>query len=213
MFKRMPIPALILIVFFGLSTFARVFAEIINEGDQIVRLSGRKKGGVIGSLTIQPGQSIPITDQLEQLSHVSNNSGRPENVKILIIEPDGTRGSITSVGGKYILGQGGSRSGYMTPYVPDRRKPSVILQPGSVKNRSNIAVFIAYSMPNNIRSGILNLQPDQYGTFPKEVTEVTLRVRDRVRDNDEIAVYVTMPDGSQQVLSGDGATARLEGNA
>ena len=177
------------------------YAEIVNQGNDIVRLSGRRKSGISGSITLQPGQTLPVADDLEEVSHVP--SGRPERVNILIVEPDGRRGSITSIGGRYVLGR--SRASTLERDTPKAAQPVS----GDVVNRSNIPVFLLYRIPNTIRQGSVNLQPDQSSSFPKETVEVTLRLRHRARDNDQIAVYVTMPDGSRHTLNADGDKAAL----
>lgn len=190
-----------LLSLFAFSAAAECWAEIINQGDQIVRLSGRRKSGVSGSITLQPGQTMTFADDLEEVSHVP--SGRPERVNVVIIEPDGRRGAITSLGGRYTLGRG--QASRPAPDRPSAKAAELV--PGEVLNRSNIPVFLLYRVPGTIRQGSVNLQPDQNGTFPKEAAEVTLRLRDRARDNDQISVYVTMPDGSRHVLNADGAQA------
>ncbi|MDD5218088.1 MAG: hypothetical protein PHN49_07050 [Candidatus Omnitrophica bacterium] len=195
---------------FGLCLFLTaplLFAgTITNEGKTPVKISGKSENGMVGGSTVLPGQTVPMRQKFLWLKHIPE--GAPAEIRIKIVNDDGTTGYINTVGGQYTCPQA-QQSPVREERAGTLSKPT--LQPGYATNHSNVQLYLTtISSRGAQRTSVL--MPGQTVTIPADVEEVKAQPFSH-RSDLTIQVEVLMPDGSRQsILSPRGSVYLKEYN-
>ncbi len=182
--------------FFCLAASPLFAGSITNEGPAPVKISGRTAKGISGGGTLQPGQTTPMRQPFLWLDHVPE--GTATEIRIKIVEDNGTIGYITTSGGRYTFAASPEKT------LPVKAPPAAIpvqpLQPGHVINRSNIQLYVTFISSRLGSQRTQVLLPSQTITVPRNTVEVRTQPLNTSFTDVTVLVEVLMPDGTRQSI-------------
>jgi hypothetical protein len=198
----MKLKTLVLLCLSSCLTASVLFAaSVTNEGKTAVKLGGKTKSGTLASMTINPGQTLPIRQPVLWIEHITD--GANEDVNIKVLENDGRSGWITTPGGRYDFAQQPEKP----QASPGVKKPAIPLQAGYAKNNGNIQIFLTVSKQGG-QTVNHRVMPGQTVTIPEDTVEVKLGSLGSNRGNEEVFLLIVMPDGKQHIVRSPKTTIR-----
>lgn len=173
-------------------------ASITNNGKTAVKLTGKSATGIIGALTIQPGQIMPIRQKFLWIEHVPD--GPAEKINLKIMTDSGATGYITSPGERYVFPDSADSS--------LNSKPALKLRPGYALNGSNVQMYISLTnRGGGSRTSVL--LPSQTMTIPEDTVEVKTEPFSNSFGDQVIQIEIVMPDGKRHVVRSSNETVRI----
>lgn len=190
----------LLAVFFLLAPAAA--ANVINEGNNEVRIVIRKKDNFTQRTSLYPGQSIALPNNAAEVRIAPTFGARgDEEIKVKIIETNGTTKTLTRYGASYEIGS-------LLEGEEETDKEESVLKPGLAVNNGNITVTIRIFKKNG-ETETKSLYVGQPAALPVDTEEVRVLRDVYLRGDEIIKVNLTFPNGDTATVNRLGGRAKL----